>query len=796
MNQDLHALVLASLLHDLAEFARRADEPDPWPVLQNNMPEGTTVANLVTASQSRGEIKDSSAKILNIAKILSVGATEEEKIHQIKGPWVMGKKRLLSVFEEIELQHHQFSAPGGWFYKLTPLEASDTIFPRNEIEDVQPDEYKKLYSEFLSALKTLDFGLPFHLYLSSLISLVEKYTWCIPASACQDLPDVSFFDYALTTAAIAQALYLYHAEKGTVPILNGADIEGCLFSGDLSGIQNFIFGISNSTGRGISKIFRARSFYLQALVKSVVLSIQERLGLLSVCKVMDAGGHFILLLPNLSDLDGQLHKLDDDLQTWFRHKFKGQLTLNLSWKTRMNHQDFAPKMFQAKLDQVNEGLEIAKLTKLRRTMVSSGPIVDVDYDEEEGKNCVICNVNRSDSASSKEYEKQYGVDNRLCKACYEQIDIIGTNLPKRAYHVYGKVGQVELFDNIFLTLTDDKPQDFKPVHLIETFRDGDGFSRSRIARYLPVLTDEELHDEKWFTALTEDNGFHDIKAGQIKTFNSIAQKSRKEQGGELLGRPLLAFMKGDVDYLGFIFGMGLGQRLTLARYAFLSRMMNLFFSDYMVKLVEREFPDIYVVFAGGDDLFVIGPWRQTLHFACRLRHDFSQFCGQNPDMTLSVGILMSRPRLPILRAAKWAEELLQLSKEYKTGNHVKDAVSLLNETITWGELKELLSLGDKFDKALEEKERTRFSSAFLHRLLEYHRMYKRFITPQGEIRAGLYLSHAHYDIGRNIMHEKADNKEELNMLLQLFAIGSPANSLLAKLNIPLFYAINLNRKEK
>lgn len=165
----------------------------------------------------------------------------------------------------------------------------------------------------------------------------------------------------------------------------------------------------------------------------------------------------------------------------------------------------------------------------------------------------------------------------------------------------------------------------------------------------------------------------------------------------------------------------------------------------------------------------------------------------NPDITLSCGILTGRPRLPMRKAAEIAEEQLEKAKNNKADNRIKDSVTFYGEVMSWKKFEELLKTGKKFDKAIEEKERTHFSTAFLYRLLEYHRMYRRFVDDK-DMKAGRYISCAHYDIARNIRNNKHKNKEELEMLYEIFAVDSADRSKINLLNIPLFYAINLNRK--
>ena len=73
-------------------------------------------------------------------------------------------------------------------------------------------------------------------------------------------------------------------------------------------------------------------------------------------------------------------------------------------------------------------------------------------------------------------------------------------------------------------------------------------------------------------------------------------------------------------------------------------------------------------------------------------------------------------------------------------------------------------------------------------------MYRKF-TRENKIKFGRYLSLAHYDIARNILSSKNPNQEELEMLYEIFVVGVSERPVLDRLNIPLFYAINSNRKD-
>jgi len=830
MDQDLEILTLSALLHDIGKFAQRANRPSSKNMEEEYLPSfkgkrshyhalysdyfiehdlplppelekfRSRIARVASIHHRPNE-NDLSEMCVMIADWLSsgmdrVGNTEiEEKIG-------FRESRLVSVFDEIELTNHEFKAPGNFYYTLAPLDAGgECIFPKKGSPRGKPEDYTPLFQFFIDDLRQIKVDNGFYFFFESIISLLEKYTWAIPSSTFKTLSDISLFDHCFSSAGIAQALFIFQTSVRKLPRWEDHETKFRLLCGDLSGIQKYLFAISKSSGRGVSKIFRARSFYLQTLTRSVIIEIQKRTGLFSVCRLVDSGGKFIIILPDTQATVGEIENLDKEIQLWFRKKFKGLLTMSLSWSTRMTQQDLLMSRFKNKIDEANENLEAVKLRKLYRTFEKNGPVIHSDYDEFEGGNCSLCEINAADMASSTKYEEKEGVVTPVCRDCCDQIVYIGTRLPRTKFLIYGKQGKIPLFGDIHLGLSIEPPSDLKDVYHVDALEDGANFSRFRIARHLPNIGREELADERWFKLFEKEDGFNELikdfgddpEAIIPKTFGMIADKSRKIlENGAISGRPLLGFLKADVDNLGLMFSLGLGDKLSVARMAFLSRMLNIFFSDYTVALLEKEFPDIYVVFSGGDDLFLIGPWRQTIQFAITLRKKLGRFCADNADITLSCGILMARSRFPVRKAVEITEDHLNLSKNFESEDRVKDSISLLGEVFSWQKLETLVTTGNKFDKALEEKERTNFSTAFMYRLLTYHKMYRKFISG-GDIKAGKYLSHAHYDIARNIRKKKLDNQEELDMLHKIFAVGAPDHSELDSLNITLFYAINLNR---
>jgi CRISPR-associated protein Csm1 len=750
--------------------------------------------NVRTASaHQKTEITGLLKAVLLIADRLSSGS-EGIKDKETGPMETNAEGRLSCIFDEVELIDHKFTPPGRTFYNLFPLEAkSEAIFPQFGLPSGPPEEYAAHFEKFQRVIRKIKTDVDYKFYIDGLISVLEKYTWCIPSTNSKAVLQTSLFDHAFSSAGIAQALYLYHHNDGSVPQWTDRENKFLMVGGDLSGIQDYIFGISRNSGRGVSKIFRARSFFLQAVTRSILIEIQNRFGLYSVCRVMDSGGKFILLLPGIDGVKSGLEDLYKNIQLWFREKFKGKLTFVLAWSTAMAQRDFYLSNFQVKLDAVNEALNKAKYQKLDRTIADKGPIIEKDYEEDEGGNCSLCGINASDNAATRKYqEKENLITPRpVCIDCCEQIVYIGTRLPRTNYFVYGSKGKIPLLGSVRLSLSHEAPSDLENIQLVETLEDTGNFARVRLARHLPVITEEELADNNWFDLFeTEEDQI--LQVNQPKTFNLIAKKSKKTVSGKLIGRELLGFLKADVDNLGLIFTSGLSGCLSADRFISVSRMLNFFFADYMVALIQETYPDVYVVFAGGDDLFLVGPWWQILKCASTIREKFSLYCGHNEDISMSAGILFAKPRLPMRKAADLVESKLETAKSHASENRIKDSIHILGTNLGWKEIESLLKIGETFSTALIEKERTKFSMAFMYRLYHYHQMYLAFIYEK-KLRFGRYLSLAHYDIGRNLRSEKIQNEHELQLLNRIFAVGAAARSELETLNVPLFYAINLNR---
>ncbi|MCD8479083.1 MAG: hypothetical protein LRZ88_01885 [Candidatus Cloacimonetes bacterium] len=131
----------------------------------------------------------------------------------------------------------------------------------------------------------------------------------------------------------------------------------------------------------------------------------------------------------------------------------------------------------------------------------------------------------------------------------------------------------------------------------------------------------------------------------ILSFDQLALLAMQESSeGKYLGVPLNAVLKGDVDNLGNIFSLGLrynrngrksDQGFSITQYATLSATIDWFFSAYLPALIDatpKYHNKVYIVYTGGDDFCLIGPWNLMLDLAIDLDRQFKAYCGDHPDL--------------------------------------------------------------------------------------------------------------------------------------------------------------------
>jgi CRISPR-associated protein Csm1 len=164
--------------------------------------------------------------------------------------------------------------------------------------------------------------------------------------------------------------------------------------------------------------------------------------------------------------------------------------------------------------------------------------------------------------------------------------------------------------------------------------------------------------------------------GGVLEFSEIAQRSE--------GAAYLGLLKADLDRLGAIFRRGLGGAMSISRLATLSSAIDLFFTGWIGCLADRtavrlghEENPFYIMYAGGDDLLLVGPWDATIALAQDLEADLHRFCCGNANLTVSAAVECVKPHLPVRRFARMLATALDRAKEDR------NRIQLFGASVPW-----------------------------------------------------------------------------------------------------------------
>lgn len=637
------------------------------------------------------------------------------------------KKHLRSIFPQI----YNFNDPPNktvFGYNLLPLDTKNVFPVEIQKEDKLLDtEYKHLWDLFLQDFKKacLQWGKDstIHHLLHTSAHIFKKYTWCISAATNDVQGDSSLYDHAITTAAIALTLLLYSNANGNK--MPAEDEKAfILFAGDISGIQQFIFQRHHQVFKGSSKIIRGRSFFVSSIGLAYQYYLYHTLGIIPFTQLMSSSGKFYMLLPNIADVRSKLDDIKECIDRWLYKEYHGDFALVTDTSVCASMSELGSReTFSKLIGDINYNLSVEKYKKFGSILQSGECVIEVNYSEDE-----IC-----PSCGKYTKEKRYNDDEGgRCNFCDTMFELGGKIVRKPLYIVFDQHrGDVDFFNGaISIKFAND------------------------VLSHQNAFAIYTLDSQKADTfAVWEFNNYVPISNFEIKTFEEIAKSSivhyNEDDPDTKRGIPLLSFIKCDVDNLGFLFSYGIDE-LSVERYVTLSRMLQYFFNSVIYSILQNKFPNVYTVFSGGDDLFLVTPYRDTLPLIKEIYTQFKLFTCNNPDVHFSTGIFVCHDNFPMSKAAELAEQTLETAKG-KDEN--KDKVTYF-VPMQYSEFFSIAEAVHWFEQKFLD-ERSPVSQAFLYRLLRYTRMAQ---SPTFD--KYLYLPHFKYDIARNIV--KKDNGRIIN----------------------------------
>lgn len=708
-NKDYEKLMLAAVVHDIGKFWQgtgekgthqelsakfvRAHIPEQWQGAAALVSEHHDDRNFIPEVNKH-------LKILMISDWLSSGELDDNeteiKIHE----------PLVSIFSDIDIGKGIPSKKSYISVKKLAID-DETLFP-NKMEGTKnfKADYLKQWNEFVGEVDKIRNISDFNSYFNSLYHILQKYTWCLPSAVYENVPDISLFDHLKSTCAIASCLSevsdetfpgdvlkaLFDKEATTNEKNSLKDEKFILIGGDLSGIQKFIYSV---TSKGAAKGLRGRSFYLQLLTEAISNYILCKLEISKANLLYCGGGHFYILAASsaASNLEDIRKK---SIEILLKHH-QGDFYLALDW-IAISSRDFQEKRFGSKWDEIVAKLAVRKKHKFSEILNNEhhdsifGPM---------GGSKDVCEI-----CGSEKDVQEYEDEKKKCDMCASFEDL-ADDIAKAKYIVE----IIEEKENETKKGWEEVISDFAigykfPVEIDERIKKTDAkditiyyLNNTNFPDYLDIINGAASPISFGFKFIANTTPREN---GKIKSFDDFAEKAE--------GIKKWAVLRMDVDNLGKIFSKGLEKNRSISRISTLSSMFSLFFAGGMEKICEN-YENIYVIYSGGDDVFIVGQWDIIPTVAKNIYACFKDFTCQNENITLSGGIFIAPDtKFPLYKAADLAGEALDKSK-----NGGRDKITFFDKDVTWKEFEEIEKMKGYIVSAIIYKH---VSRALIFRLAE------------------------------------------------------------------------------
>lgn len=556
-------------------------------------------------------------------------------------------------------------------------------YPRTDISLATNSNYEALLNKIKSHFITKDIS---QISINQLLQIIEEGFSYLPSSTNRaEVCDISLYVHSKITSAVASCMKLYFDEQQIQDYKKYCFNSGSkifrnekiylLVSGDISGIQDFIYTIPS---KGALKTLRGRSLYINLLLEEFIDEYLEQIGLSRANVLYSGGGHFYILAPNIEDTKKAIDKLQAKMNRWLMENIGINLYLAIGM-AECSANNLMKSEAQGNLFAI-----VNKKLKDDKT---------IRYSKDENFLEHIFNVEKEENTAKKECNICHNLVDKLWK--YNSDEEIACEFCLNLY----KLGQDILTQDLVFVISEEKidggikifGKDKDLYMYAVNIEDIDMFKGKILRIYSKNnLLENDLAIRLYLADYSAKN-----ENDEVMTFDDLAKSSCKtDKGIKRLG-----VLRLDIDDLGIAFSSGFIsdkdkiednlRYATLSRYADLSKDISMFFKVAINKICagdltgcvdfeERAFNifgiakapkrKVNIIYAGGDDLFLVGAWDEVLEVAIDINRAFKQFT--NGKLTLSAGMAMFSPTYPISKMAEIAGLLVQMSKNRKDKNSI------------------------------------------------------------------------------------------------------------------------------
>lgn len=556
-------------------------------------------------------------------------------------------------------------------------------YPRKDISLATNSNYEALLNKIKSHFITKDIN---QISINQLLQIIEEGFSYVPSSTNRaEVCDISLYVHSKITSAVASCMKLYFDEQQIQDYKKYCFNSGSkifrnekiylLISGDISGIQDFIYTIPS---KGALKTLRGRSLYIDLLLEEFIDEYLEQIGLSRANVLYSGGGHFYILVPNIEDTKKAIDKLQAKMNRWLMENIGINLYLAIGMAECSANNLMKSEVQGNLFATVNKKLKDDKTIRYSK---------DEDFLEH------IFNVEKEEDTAKKECNICHNLVDKLW--IYNSDEEIACEFCLNLY----KLGQDILTQDLVFVISEEKidggikifGKDKDLYMYAVNIEDIDMFKGKILRIYSKNnLLENDLAIRLYLADYSAKN-----ENDEVMTFDDLAKSSCKtDKGIKRLG-----VLRLDIDDLGIAFSSGFVsdkdkiednlRYATLSRYADLSKDISMFFKVAINKICagdltgcvdfeEKAFNifgidkapkrKVNIIYAGGDDLFLVGAWDEVLEVAIDINRAFKQFT--NGRLTLSAGMAMFSPTYPISKMAEIAGLLVQMSKNRKDKNSI------------------------------------------------------------------------------------------------------------------------------
>lgn len=556
-------------------------------------------------------------------------------------------------------------------------------YPRTDISLATNSNYEALLNKIKSHFITKDIS---QISINQLLQIIEEGFSYLPSSTNRaEVCDISLYVHSKITSAVASCMKLYFDEQQIQDYKKYCFNSGSkifrnekiylLVSGDISGIQDFIYTIPS---KGALKTLRGRSLYIDLLLEEFIDEYLEQIGLSRANVLYSGGGHFYILAPNIEDTKKAIDKLQAKMNRWLMENIGINLYLAIGMAECSANNLMKSEAQENLFAIVNKKLKDDKTIR---------------YSKDENFLEHIFNVEKEENTAKKECNICHNLVDKLWK--YNSDEEIACEFCLNLY----KLGQDILTQDLVFVISEEKidggikifGKDKDLYMYAVNIEDIDMFKGKILRIYSKNnLLESDLSIRLYLADYSAKN-----ENDEVMTFDDLAKSSCKtDKGIKRLG-----VLRLDIDDLGIAFSSGFVsdkdkiednlRYATLSRYADLSKDISMFFKVAINKICagdltgcvdfeEKAFNifgiakapkrKVNIIYAGGDDLFLVGAWDEVLEVAIDINRAFKQFT--NGKLTLSAGMAMFSPTYPISKMAEIAGLLVQMSKNRKDKNSI------------------------------------------------------------------------------------------------------------------------------